>query len=176
MEQVGQFIRDILMTFLEKLHINFWCKNKYTAISRKVVEKSECDNPERYCGWFWAHCFSKKVERMAREAMDVCLQVLKESNKSRFDNHSVRNGVSVISYITFQDCSKYIFFWQPYRNSCIFNVTCLHDLFKIYQVSKEKVSTALSYEFTLLFSLTELGDDGVLRYGFLWLRAVMSNN
>ena len=23
-----------------------------TAISKKVVEKSACDNPERYCGWF----------------------------------------------------------------------------------------------------------------------------
>ena len=22
----------------------------YTAISRKVVEKSACDNPEKYCG------------------------------------------------------------------------------------------------------------------------------
>ena len=39
-------------------------------------------------------------------------------------------------------------------------MTCLHDLFKIYQVSKEKVSTALSYDFTLLFSLTELGVEG----------------
>ena len=97
MEQVGQFIGDILLTFLEKLHINFWCKNKYTAVSRKVVGKSERDNPEGYCGWFWAHCFSKKFERMAREAMEICLQVLKESNKSRFDNDSVRNGVSVTS-------------------------------------------------------------------------------
>ena len=24
----------------------------YTAISRKVVGKSERDNPERHCGWF----------------------------------------------------------------------------------------------------------------------------
>ena len=24
----------------------------YTAISRKVVGKSECGNPKRYCGWF----------------------------------------------------------------------------------------------------------------------------
>ena len=110
MEQVGQFIGDILLTFLKKLHINFWCKNKYTAVSRKVVGKSERDNPEGYCGWFWAHCFSKKFERMAREAMEICLQVLKESNKSRFDDDSVRNGVSVTSYITFRDCSMFLFF------------------------------------------------------------------
>ena len=51
--------------------------SRYTAISRKVVEKSARDNPERYCGWFLVHCFSKKFQTMAREAMDVCLRVLK---------------------------------------------------------------------------------------------------
>ena len=32
----------------------------YTAISRKVVGKSERDNPERHCGWFLVHCSSEK--------------------------------------------------------------------------------------------------------------------
>ena len=32
-----------------------------------------------------------QFERMAREIMDVCLRVLKESNKSEFDSYSVRN-------------------------------------------------------------------------------------
>ena len=59
-----------------------------TAISRNVVAKSARDNPERYCGRFWVHCSSKKFERMAQEAMDVCLCVLKESNKGRFDSYS----------------------------------------------------------------------------------------
>ena len=52
------------------------CKHHLqTAISRKFVGKSAGDNPERYCGWFWVHCSSKKFERMSREAMDVCLRV-----------------------------------------------------------------------------------------------------
>ena len=73
-----------------------WCMVSYsntsvfarphTAISKKVVEKSARDTPERDCGWFWVHCSSKKFERMARETMDICLWVLKESNKSRFDS------------------------------------------------------------------------------------------
>ena len=46
---------------------------------------------------------------MAREAMDVCLRVLKESNKSRFDSYSVRNSVLIISHITFRDCRVHIF-------------------------------------------------------------------
>ena len=33
--------------------------------------------------------------------MDVCLRVLKESNKSRFDSYSVRNSILRICHITF---------------------------------------------------------------------------
>ena len=91
----------------------------YTAISRKVVAKSARDNPERYCGWFLVHCFSKKFQRMAREAMDVCLRVLKESNKSRFDSYSVRNSVLIIFHITFRDCRMHSFSDNLSRNSCI---------------------------------------------------------
>ena len=89
----------------------------YTAISGKVVGKSAREYPERYCGLLRVHCFSKKFERMAREAMDVCLRVLKESSKaaaaakqqSRFDSYSVRNSVLIISHITFWDCRVHIF-------------------------------------------------------------------
>ena len=83
------------------LHISFLLLVN-TAISRKIVEKSARDNSERYCGWFWVHCFSKKFE---------CLRVLKESNKSKFDSCSVGNSVLNISHITFRECRA--------QNSCI---------------------------------------------------------
>ena len=51
---------------------------------------------------------------MAREAM-LCLQVLKESNKSKFDSYSVINSVSSISHI-FRDCRVYIFSQHPFSN------------------------------------------------------------
>ena len=60
----------------------------HIAISRKVVRESARDNPESHCGWFLGHCSSKKFERMLRVATDICLWVLKESNKSRFDSFS----------------------------------------------------------------------------------------
>ena len=47
----------------------------YIAISGKVVGKSAREYPERYCGLLWVHCFSKKFERMTREAMDVAAKV-----------------------------------------------------------------------------------------------------
>ena len=51
--------------------------------------------------------------------MDVCLRVLKESSKSRFDSYSVRNSVLIISHITFRDFRVHIFSDNLSRNSCI---------------------------------------------------------
>ena len=82
----------------------------YTAISRKVVGKSARDNPERYCGW----PFEFTVERMAQEAMDARLRVLKESNKIRFDDSCVRNSILIISHVTFRDYRRAHFFRQPF--------------------------------------------------------------
>ena len=98
----------------------FWSVSPYTAILRKVVGKGARDKPEWYCGWFLIHCFSKKFQTMAREAMDVCLRVLKESNKSRFDSYSVRKSVLIISHITFRDCRVHSFSDNISRNSCIY--------------------------------------------------------
>ena len=89
----------------------------------ELSEKSARDNPERYCGWFLVHCFEKKIQRMAREAMDVCLPVLKESNKSRFYSYSVRNKSLIISLITFRDCRVHKFCDNLSRNSCICTIT-----------------------------------------------------
>ena len=93
------------------------CGNR--PFSRKVLGKSARDNPERYCGWFWVLCSSKKFERMARGAMDVCLRMLKESNNRRFNSYSVRNSVLIISHITFRDGRVHIFSDKLSRNSCI---------------------------------------------------------
>ena len=94
----------------------------YKAISRKVVGKSARDNPEWYCRWFLVNCFPKKFQTMERETMDVCLRVLKESNKSRFDSYSVRNSVLIISHIAFRDCRVHSFSDNLSRNSCMLNV------------------------------------------------------
>ena len=51
--------------------------------------------------------------------MDICLRVLKESNKSRFDSYSVRNSALIISHVTFRDCRLHIFSDNFSRNSCI---------------------------------------------------------
>ena len=54
--------------------------------------------------------------------MDVCLRVLKESNKSRFDSYSIRNSVLIISHITFRNCRVHIFADNLSRNSCMHRI------------------------------------------------------
>ena len=56
---------------------------------------------------------------MAQEAVDVCLRVLKESNKKKFDSYSVKNTVFIISHITFRDCRVHILADNLSQNSCI---------------------------------------------------------
>ena len=73
-------------------------------LSEKCMRHSQ-----KVLGWFWVHCSLRKFERMSREAMDVCLQVLKESNKSRFDSYNVRNSVLNISHITLMGLSDAYF-------------------------------------------------------------------
>ena len=56
---------------------------------------------------------------MAREAMDVCLHVLKESKKRCVDSYSVWNGVLIISRISFRERRVHIFADNLSPNSCI---------------------------------------------------------
>ena len=91
----------------------------YTATSRKLVGKSARYNPERYCRWFWVRCSSKKFERRAQEAMDVCLRVLKESNTKDVLTATV-SGTVYWSYpkFTFRHCRVHIFADNLSQNSC----------------------------------------------------------
>ena len=58
---------------------------------------------------------------MTREAMDICLRLLKESNKSRFDSYSVRNSILIISHIL--GLSRvHIFSDNLSQNSCILTI------------------------------------------------------
>ena len=99
--------------------------NMYTAIAKKIVGKSARDNPERYCGF--EITVYRSFERMAREAMDLCLRVLKRSRKSRFSSYIVRNSVLIISHNTFGDCRLHFFSDNLSRNSRIKNPNSTRD-------------------------------------------------
>ena len=92
-------------------------RNSLKSLTLAVI--CRLPNIKRYCGLFWIHCSSKKFKRITWEAMDLCLRVLKESSKSRFDSYSVINSVLIISHITFRDCRVHIFSDILSRNSCM---------------------------------------------------------
>ena len=77
----------------------------YNAVWRKV-DGTKRTRQSRKALWvvlnsrLLGFSISAKSEKKARDAMDVCLQVPKESNKSRFDSYSVRNSVLIISQIS----------------------------------------------------------------------------
>ena len=70
-------------------------------------------------GGFEFPFFQRNLKELVREAMEMCLRELKESNKSRFDSYSVRDSVLIISHITFRDCRVHSFYDNLSRNSCI---------------------------------------------------------
>ena len=81
--------------------------------------------------------------------MGLCLRVLKESNKSRFDSYSVRNSVLNIriSHITFRDCRVHIFSDKLSRNCCIrfLRRTRFVSQMVIWEVKKSKRERSRSY-------------------------------
>ena len=72
--------------------------------------------------WVVLSFYLKEFERKTQEVKDLCLRVLKESNKGRFNSDSVRNSVLIyLSHITFRDCRLHIFSDNlSRRNSCMY--------------------------------------------------------
>ena len=73
--------------------------------------------------------FFKEILKNAREAMDICLRLLKESNKRSFDSFSVINSVLIISHSYLLGLSCAYFFPKTFleiavRNKVQATITC----------------------------------------------------
>ena len=67
---------------------------------------------EGIVGGFEFSFFQRNLKELARKAMEMCLRVLKESNKSRFDSYS-RQCIDHIPYYL-SGLSRAQFFRQPF--------------------------------------------------------------
>ena len=86
----------------------------------RLSEKVHATIPKGIVGDFEFTVFKEISKNCTRShGLDVCLRVLKESNKSRFDSYSVRKSALIISHITFRDCRVHSFCDNLSRNSCI---------------------------------------------------------
>ena len=75
------------ITETSKAFLFHWvCINliSYTRLSEKV----QATIPKGIVGGFKFTVLQRNLKELARKAMEMCLRVLKESNKSRFDSYS----------------------------------------------------------------------------------------
>ena len=85
----------------------------------RLSEKVHATIPKGIVGGFEFSVFQRNLKELARKAMEMCLRVLKESNKSRFDRYSRQKQcidhipyyLSALSLAHFSDNLS--------RNSCI---------------------------------------------------------
>ena len=54
----------------------------------RLAEKVHATIPKGIVGGFEFSVFQRNLKELAGKAMEMCLRVLKESNKSRFDSYS----------------------------------------------------------------------------------------
>ena len=54
----------------------------------RLSEKVHATIPKGIVGGFEFSVFQRNLKELARKAMEMCLRVLKENNKSRFDSYS----------------------------------------------------------------------------------------
>ena len=91
------------------------CREKCMRQSRKVL---------------WAvlsSLFFKEIWNHARETMDVCLRVLKKSNKSRSDSYSVKKTVYYYIPYYLSGLSRAHFFRRPFSKQMYTRISsCLH--------------------------------------------------
>ena len=79
--------------------------NDIQLFRESLSEKVHATVPKGIVGGFKFTVLQRNLKELAQKAVKMCLRVLKESNKSRFNSYSrVRNSVSIISHITFSDC------------------------------------------------------------------------
>ena len=76
--------------------------------------------PKGIVGGFEFTLLQRNLKELARKAMKMCLRVLKESNKSRFESYSRQElCIDHIPCITFWDCCVHIFSDNLSRNCCM---------------------------------------------------------
>ena len=91
----------------------------YQLFRERLTERVHATIPKGIVGGFEFSVDPKKLERMAGEGMDICLRVLMESNKSRFDSYSRQEEcIDHIPYY-FSGLSLARFPDNLSRNSCI---------------------------------------------------------
>ena len=85
----------------------------------RLSEKVHATIPKGIVGGFEYTILQRNLKEWHERPWTYVCELLKERNKRKFDSYSVRNGVLIISHITFRDCRLHIFSDNLSRNSCM---------------------------------------------------------
>ena len=112
--------------------------NNYTAISKKVVGKSACDNPEIKVLWVvFSFLFFKEIWKNGTRGHARMFASAKGTQQSRLDSYSVRNSVVSMCNATFRDCRVHSFFDNFSRNSYMFPKEAVNFFLNLFALSIE---------------------------------------
>ena len=94
--------------------IESWRTLRIQLFRERLSEKVHATIPKGIVGGFVSPVLQRNLKELARKAMKMCLRVLKESNKSRFDSYSRQElCIDHIPYCL-SGLSRAHFFRQPF--------------------------------------------------------------
>ena len=133
----------------------------------RLSEKVHVTIPKGIVAGFEFTVVQRNLKEGHAEAMDLCLRVLKESNKSIFEGYCVSNSALIISHVTFWDCHVHIVSDNLSRNSCVYLALFTDpegdSCFSIYQISWIKMKKV-----TFCKLKTSLGRDLIYNLQTFW--------
>ena len=83
----------------------------------RLSEEVHATIPKGIVGGFEYTILQRNLKEWHERPCTYVCELLKESDKCKFDSCTVRNGVLIISHITFRDCRVHIFSDNLSRNS-----------------------------------------------------------
>ena len=90
-------------------------KNTIQLFRERLSEKVHATIPKGIVGGFGFTVLQRNLKELARKAMEMCLRVLTESNKSRFDSYSRQEQcIDHIPYSLSPGLSRAHFFRQTF--------------------------------------------------------------
>ena len=138
-----------------------------TVFQERLSEKVHVTIPKGIVAGFEFTVVQRNLKEGHAEAMDLCLRVLKESNKSISEGYCVRNNALIISHVTFWDCRVHIVSDNLSRNSCVYLALFTDpegdSCFSIYQISWIKMKKV-----TFCKLKTSLGRDFIYNLQTFW--------
>ena len=101
------------LSYLEQWNAE-WCMHSIQLFRQRLSEKVHATISKGIVGGFQFSVCQRSLKELERKAIEMCLRVLNESNKRRFDSCSRQE--QCIDYIPYylSGLSRAHFFWQPF--------------------------------------------------------------